>query len=148
MVVDKVEVSDENYCPGDLESLAKICQYHDQMGKGRNRYAQRIPLELRRNILSLEILEKRKEELKLELDENLNGPEVVKEAVGLENLFFAASYEEHYSLVSKFLIKHKFEMFSVTSRNDYHSKVAMIVLQNHFHLYITKLALVPCILMH
>jgi hypothetical protein len=49
---------------------ATICEYHDKIEKGRNRYAQSFSPKLRRKFHSLEILEKRKNEIILETDEN------------------------------------------------------------------------------
>ena len=60
---------EENYEVRILE-CAKICEYHDKIEKGRNRYAQSFSPKLRRKFHSLEILEKRKNEIILETDEN------------------------------------------------------------------------------
>jgi len=85
------------------------------MENGRNRNAQRFPPELRRKI---QLLEKRRKELSLEIEYKEQPKETeVKIELDLEKMFFAASKEEQFSIVSKFFIKHNIEMFPVTSRN-------------------------------
>ena len=67
---------------------AKMCEYHDKIEKGRNRHAQSFPPKLRRKIHSLEILEKSKNELILEIDENSDESEVTNETAGIRKHLF------------------------------------------------------------